>query len=445
MSNDFIRVENRNFYINDERIMLYGFGIGTWLNLEHFMIGIPGTDSQIRNAIVKAYGENNADIFWTKFYKSIIHEDDIKFLKGLGINTLRLPFNYKLFENDQEPYSYTEQGFTEIDRVLELCKKYELYAILDLHAAAGGQNPDWHSDNALGESLFWEHADFRRRTISLWKYIAKRYASNKWVAGYDLLNEPVLLVEDKEILNRFFTDLIREIRTVDKNHVLFVEGDMYGTRFEMFEPFEDPNIACSFHYYPFLHQHKSSKKTQKERIVHTLFEGVTLKDIFERLNRPVWCGETGALFNHGDKAKHENMVDDILDVFKEYEISWSLWTYKDARSMGTVHPKENSEWMRFSKLATQKWDFWEEFALRDKYVEGLISKYGIEISELEKLKIGFRILASNQLILKEAYANIFKDIPFESLLGYVDSFNYKNCEVWDRIVDIVMRYTKSDK
>ena len=117
MSTGFIRVKRKNFYLDDKKIMLFGYGIGSWLNLEHFMIGLPGTDSQIRTAIISAYGIKNAVKFWRKFYKSFIDEDDFKFLKKIGINTLRIPFNYRLFEDDQNPYSYKKEGFNEIDRI----------------------------------------------------------------------------------------------------------------------------------------------------------------------------------------------------------------------------------------------------------------------------------------------------------------------------------------
>ncbi len=443
MGNNFLRVKDKDFVLNGEKIILYGYGIGSWLNLEHFMMGIPGTDLQIRTAIINEYGKEKAEQFWRKFYQSIINEEDFEFLKSLGINTLRVPFNYRLFEDDQKPYSYMEEGFKEIDRILRLCEQYEIFAILDLHAAAGGQNPDWHSDNAIGESLFWEYADFRRRTISLWKYIAERYAPHRWIAAYDLLNEPVAMIQDRKIINQFFVDTINEIRTVDKNHLLFVEGDAYATQFEIFEPFEDPNVACSFHFYPFLHQDVSANKNQKEGIRDALFKQVSLTDIYERLKRPVWCGEIGALYNYGNRHRHISMLKDALEIYKEHGISWSLWTYKDACSMGSVHPQKDSGWMQFSKLAKRKWSFWEEFESRDRYAEEIIKRYSTDVSALERRKIGFRILADYQLVLKEGYAKIFKDIPFETLLSYVNSFSFRNCEVWDDVVNLVMDYTKA--
>lgn len=442
MSNGFLKVKDRDFYLNDEKIILRGYGLGALLNLEHFMIGIPGTDAQIRQSIVNAYGKEQADQFWEKYYQSMLAEKDFDFLKGLGVNVLRIPFNYRLFEDDQNSYVYKEAGFEALDRILELCERYEIFAVLDLHAAPGGQNPDWHSDNALGESLLWEYADFRKRTIALWKHIAGRYASNRWIAAYDLLNEPVLLIPDKQLLNRFFVELIREIRAVDPNHILFVEGDMYATRFEMFELFEDPNVACSFHFYPFLHQDRSTRPTQKERIEEELFLDVGLEDIFERLKRPAWCGETGALFNYGDRSHHESMLEDILEIFEERGISWSLWAYKDARNMGTLHPKADSAWMKFSVSASQGWDFWKEFEMRETYETEALKRYPTEMPVLEKRRLGFRILANNQLILKERYTKLFQDIPFKALLDSLDSFSFDNCETWERVSNLVMKYTK---
>ena len=110
--------------------------------------------------------------------------------------------------------------------------------------------------------------------------------------------------------------------------------------------------------------------------------------------------------------------------------------------MGTLHPKVDSAWMRFSSLASQGWSFWKEFEMREKYEAEALKRYPTEMSLLEKRRLGFRILANNQLILKERYAKIFQDTPFEALLGYLDSFDFSNCEIWERVSNLVMEYTK---
>jgi len=44
------------------------------------------------------------------------------------------------------PRVLKESGFKHLDRAIDTCAKYGIYTILDLHAAPGGQNTNWHSD-----------------------------------------------------------------------------------------------------------------------------------------------------------------------------------------------------------------------------------------------------------------------------------------------------------
>ena len=45
---DFVKVKGKEFYYKGEPILFSGLGVGSWLNMEHFMLGLPGTDAQIR-------------------------------------------------------------------------------------------------------------------------------------------------------------------------------------------------------------------------------------------------------------------------------------------------------------------------------------------------------------------------------------------------------------
>ncbi len=73
---------------------------------------------------------------------------------------IRLPFNYRHFIDDQNPQHFKPEGFALLDRVVNICGKYNLYVVLDLHAAPGGQNQDWHSDAGLNKAMFWEFQVF---------------------------------------------------------------------------------------------------------------------------------------------------------------------------------------------------------------------------------------------------------------------------------------------
>jgi len=96
----------------------------------------------------------------------------------LGLNCIRVPFNYRHFEDDINPGVYKEEGFRLLDRVVERCTRENLYVVLDMHAVPGGQNQDWHSDSGVHKALFWQHKEFQDRAVNLWVALAKRYAGN---------------------------------------------------------------------------------------------------------------------------------------------------------------------------------------------------------------------------------------------------------------------------
>ncbi len=212
MKTKFIQAKDGHFFLNDKRIILRGFSVGSCMNIENFMVRMPGTEKRIRETFIEVYGKENADKFFEDFLAYFLTEDDFVFLKSLGINVLRLALNHNHFENDQAPGKYNEDGFKHLDRVLHLCKKYEIFAILDMHTAPGGQNLDSHSGNQAGVQLFWEYASLRESLINLWGYIADRYKEETILAGFDILNEPCF-VSNADVFNDFYEKTINKITT----------------------------------------------------------------------------------------------------------------------------------------------------------------------------------------------------------------------------------------
>ena len=63
--------------------------------------------------------------------------------------------------------------------LLSWCKKNEMYLILDLHAAPGGQGNDRPiADVDTLKPQLWESDDNQNKTIALWKKLAERYQMN---------------------------------------------------------------------------------------------------------------------------------------------------------------------------------------------------------------------------------------------------------------------------
>lgn len=101
-------------------VILRGAGLGGWLNMENFITGYPGHESEHRAAMLKVLGKEKYEYFFDRWLYYFFTEDDAKFFASLGLNCLRLPFNYRHLEDDMNPKVLKEAGFKHLDRVIDL-------------------------------------------------------------------------------------------------------------------------------------------------------------------------------------------------------------------------------------------------------------------------------------------------------------------------------------
>jgi endoglucanase len=119
---------------------------------------------------------------------SISLEQGLKQIKGMGFNTLRLPFsNECLAKTSTSSINYTLnpglKGRTPLqvmDSVIAGAKAQGMNVILDRH----------RPDSAAQSALWYTSQYTEARWIADWKMLAARYKSNSTVIGMDLHNEP---------------------------------------------------------------------------------------------------------------------------------------------------------------------------------------------------------------------------------------------------------------
>jgi len=428
----FVKVQNKVFVLEDREILFAGLGLGSWLNMEHFMLGIPTTDTQIRKVFQDVFGKETASAFFHKFIMNFIGENDFKFLKEMGINLVRVPFNYHLFFEDNAPDVYKEEGFLYFDRLFDLAKKYQIFILPDLHTAPGGQNPDWHSDNTTGFTQFWHYKVFQDQVVSLWQVFAKRYKDEPFLLGYDILNEP-FLIPKTDILNDFYEEVTKAIRSVDTNHIIFIEGDFFSMDFSSIHSIEDKQTALAFHFYPTVWEKnlfsKEYDRTQRKMDFDAIF--MKLTQIREQFGIPILCGEAGYDIDQEDISFTMGLVEDTLDIFRKYKVSWTLWSYKDAAFMGMVYPKKESGWMKFTDKIHQYWNHYQDTSMAEKIIENLCKEYFPKASKEDKYHLTF---SQRSLIyyfqaeywLKPELMKMTKD----EILMLPDSFLFEQCEFY---------------
>ena len=125
---------NQILNADGQPVVLRGFGLGGWMNMENFVTGYPGNEQAHREAIRKVLGDELYELFFDRFLDYFFTEDDVRFISSLGLNLVRLPINYRHFEDDLHPFVLKEEGFKHLDRAIDACARHGVYTILDLHA-----------------------------------------------------------------------------------------------------------------------------------------------------------------------------------------------------------------------------------------------------------------------------------------------------------------------
>lgn len=328
-----LKVDKRRIVDGAHPIHLKGVNLGGWLMPEGYIMHAPNRGYQFfRKKFIAACGLNSFCEIQKAFRDNFIREEDFALIRGMGFNSIRLPFHYGLIE--QKPYQYDRRGVAYLDLAVRAAEKNGLRVILDMHAAPGAQNHDWHSDSD-GRALFWTKKGYQDRAAALWQFLADRYKDEPAVAGYDLLNETVLH-HGAEPLNRYYEKAIKAIRAVDRQHIIFVEGNRWAQDIACLDNFSDDNLVLGIHFYEPLeftfnfipgisYPLRGGKVVWDKAFMHKRLQGAVR--IARKAGRPLWCGEFG-VHSRGGLYSEQLWLRDILAHFEALDIHWHYWTWK---------------------------------------------------------------------------------------------------------------------
>ncbi|MFI5799939.1 glycoside hydrolase family 5 protein [Streptomyces sp. NPDC051677] len=451
--NPLLRVSGTRLETSDGTpVRLRGAGLGGWMNMENFITGYPGNEAAMRSAVREVLGERRYELFFDRFLTAFFDEADAALLAAKGVNCLRLPVNYRHFEDDARPFEIREEGFAHLDRVVDLCARHGIYTVIDLHSLPGGQNHQWHSDNPTHLPFFWDHPHFQDRVVRLWEVIAERYKDNPWVAGYNPVNEPA--DDSGRVLPAFYDRLAGAIRAVDPHHILFLDGNQYSTDFDIFgDPVDNAVYTC--HDYAragFARSGGYPGDVDGVRIDKDWVEEAFLRRTayMRKTNTPVWVGEFGPVYT-GDPARDEQcaqLLADQLDIYRRHEASWSVWTYKDVGLQGLVHISPDSAYHQHfaefmakkHRLGAEAWGS-PEGVIRElaKPLEQLVNDEfpgfsGRPFNTRQWIDVLLRHILLSQPLVQE-YAGLFHGLGDDDVIALADSFALEQCVQRDRLLD----------
>ena len=313
-TDQFIRIQGPDLVTPDgEKFFIKGTNFGNWLNPEGYMFGFSKTNSArfINEMLCQLVGPDFTTEFWKTFKDNYITRKDVQFVKRTGSNTIRIPFHYKLFtDEDYMGLTADQDGFARIDSVVEWCRAEGLYLILDMHDAPGGQTGD-NIDDSYGYPWLFESKASQDLYCDIWRKIADYYKNEPVILGYELFNEPIApYFENMDELNGKLENLykmgIAAIREVDQNHIILLGGAQWNGNFKpLNDSVFDDKIMYTCHRYG------------GEPTPEAIRDFIEFRD---RVNLPMYMGEIGHNTNEWMATFCKTMEDN--------NIGWTFWPYK---------------------------------------------------------------------------------------------------------------------
>jgi endoglucanase len=303
--------------------------LGNWLVPEGYMWlfeGGPQSASEIRGLVLELLGPEGSEAFWRKYRENYISHEDIALLHRAGFNAIRVPLHYSLFESDNR------EGFKLLDRLMVWSRAEQIYVILDLHAAPGGQTGA-NIDDSAGYPWLYNSGQEQEHLIAVWRRLAAHYRNEPTVLGYDLLNEPIphfpKLASLNRLLEPLYKRLAEEIRKVDPHHILFLGGAQWDSNFSVFgKPFE-ANLAYTFHKY---------WTAADESVIREYIE------FRDRYDVPIWLGESG--------ENTDDWISQFVKTLEDNNIGWAFWPYKKMeKSSAVVSIMPPADWGKIIEFA----------------------------------------------------------------------------------------------
>ncbi|MDD3509425.1 MAG: glycoside hydrolase family 5 protein [Parabacteroides sp.] len=327
----FLKVKGQDIVTpNGESFLIQGINLGNWLNPEGYMFLFKDVSSYrlIDQAFREMVGPDFTDQFWKTFKDNYITREDIAYIKQTGMNSIRLPFHYKLFtDEDYMGLKSNQDGFARVDSIIKWCKAEGLYVILDMHDAPGGQTGD-NIDDSYGYPWLFESETSKQLFSEIWKKIADRYKNEPTVLGYDLLNEPIATYfTNKEEINKLLVPVykrgVEAIRSVDPNHIILLGGAQWNSNFSMFdEKAIDSNMLYTCHRY------------WCDTLQSNLQDFI---DFRNKVNLPLYMGETG--------ENTDEWVGGFRRLMERNNMGWHFWPYKKLEKTSCmVHIKKPANW-----------------------------------------------------------------------------------------------------
>ena len=293
--------------------------------------------------------------------RNFITEKDFKKMSEWGLDHVRIPVDYNIFMTDNG--DIMERGFRYVQFALDMCEKYKLNMILDLHKTMG-----FFFDAAHQEKGFFDSEILQVYFYQIWDEFSRRYGKYSSRLTFELLNE----VTEPEFSKKWNAIAKKAIEVIRANapDIKIIIGSYWNISVDALADLDmpyDENIVYTYHCYdPFLFTHQGAywvdlmpndfrisysnsvkefrttiknlgldymqtyEEVMTENFDTTYFENrfINAVKLCEERNVPLYCGEYGVI-NLANADDTLNWYKDINTAFEKFGIGRAAWCYKE--------------------------------------------------------------------------------------------------------------------
>lgn len=248
---------------------------------------------------------------------------DLDNLQNIGINLIRLPVAWNVLVNDDG--TWKTNAWTKIDWLVTQAAARNIYVLFDLHTLPGGDCP-WGSCGRFGSNPgeFWTNTAYQDMVNSMWQTIATHFKNNPAIAGYDLMNEPLIDygedADDTAQKLAYYERLYNTVRAIDPDHTIFVE--QFFDWSDSFKPSTSShnwtNVVYEIHPYDM----PNGKDWDAQNTLVT----TKIADVAAHMNDPTW--NSPVLLGEYSLYHYDDVWSKFMGGLNAIHASWTNWSYK---------------------------------------------------------------------------------------------------------------------
>jgi hypothetical protein len=184
------------------------------------------SDKPLFDLLEQRFGVEGRDALLSDFLDAWVTEQDIAWIAQQGFNVVRVPMGFRMLIAGShldaiDAVSPNPVAFDAIARLLDWCRKYRVWAVLDLQESPGGHN------GYSGEPTLYVDPAMQQLTVDLWLEISRTFRQHDAVAALSLLAEPMGAPGPAE-RDAVYDMLVTALRADGDDRLLVIHDGFFG-------------------------------------------------------------------------------------------------------------------------------------------------------------------------------------------------------------------------